>query len=834
MRSTLNHSTLSAAVFAVAALVVTFAPTAAGAGYKLDAELMEVTNLWLRVSAPEAKGAQVLAVVQPPRKPALDLEPSVIGEDGTTWIRMPRLGYRRLGWNTGRRSFDRYVYQGCILNIKKDGKYVDEATVGLEVADAPDDAPVLTLPAQKVAGGVVCAIFTGTKIGAPYKAKWFADHLASIEKTMADAGYGEISLPKGIRVYAAWNICWRHNGDQLTRDPKLYERITRLYRMLGVNCRGGVKGPEDFLMEGWADFTWNVPIDEGWRKRHRKAWKDYAARLPLNKDPATGAVLGPCVPDAVTLGDEVLVLQRYAKSPAFRERFEEERKRIAPDLPEGVEITHVDENRIDRPETREGRLSRYVAVRARNRESAAVWKASADYAKEALGSQVRVKNKFIPWYAECNGKWAQTLNRTPDLFLLAREGALEIPEVQGMSSAFAPAGPISSVMLAPMFTAQMRELNTRPNGSSSLMLFPCRTEAAAYDHAFMSAYLNGDTNLSLYSLGFHATMWESCDDDPMKLLAVARCTHWLPRIAPYILGQKRQKADIAILATEATDTWRWKGKEYCKNEMRGCAYALRFSGYRVDFVREHMVEDGFLGNYKVLWATMRHANRIVQRKILEWVEAGGTLVLTPGALIRDEADDPIDIFAAWRAKDVPSSVYEDCNCTEFNYKKRDTSAPVRETVVGKGRIVAFPWMPGMNFCAGSARARERFRDETTDNVEKKEINAKTLYGVAYWMEGDESIREKIAAVAEAAGSIRQIKLSHGNIDAGVLDDGTRAFVGFANYNVSEVKGLVATFKLKKRYENVKTLDGAPVKVEWDSTTARCEFDLGDSQALLFR
>ena len=49
-----------------------------------------------------------------------------------------------------------------------------------------------------------------------------------------------------------------------------------------------------------------------------------------------------------------------------------------------------------------------------------------------------------------------------------------------------------------------------------------------------------------------------------------------------------------------------------------------------------------------------------------------------------------------------------------------------------------------------------------------------------------------------------------------------------------MKGLVATFKLKKRYENVKTLDGVPVKVEWDGTTARCAFDLGDSQAVLFK
>ena len=37
----------------------------------------------------------------------------------------------------------------------------------------------------------------------------------------------------------------------------------------------------------------------------------------------------------------------------------------------------------------------------------------------------------------------------------------------------------------------------------------------------------------------------------------------------------------------------------------------------------------------------------------------------------------------------------------------------------------------------------------------------------------------------------------------------------------------------KRYDSVKTLDGAPVKVEWDGTTAHCAFDLGDAQALLF-
>lgn len=84
------------------------------------------------------------------------------------------------------------------------------------------------------------------------------------------------------------------------------------------------------------------------------------------------------------------------------------------------------------------------------------------------------------------------------------------------------------------------------------------------------------------------------------------------------------------------------------------------------------------------------------------------------------------------------------------------------------------------------------------------------------------------------GARRQISLSHGNIDAGVLDDGSRAFVGFANYNLHGINGVVATFKMKRRYRSVKTLDGAPVRVEWDGCTARCTFDLGEAQALLFK
>ena len=310
--------------------------------------------------------------------------------------------------------------------------------------------------------------------------------------------------------------------------------------------------------------------------------------------------------------------------------------------------------------------------------------------------------------------------------------------------------------------------------------------------------------------------------------------------APYLLGQKRAKADIAMLLSESTDVWRTETssrgsrRNYCKSEMRGDFYALRFSGYRVDFVREHMVEDGFLDGYKVLWATMRNLNRVSQQTILEWVKRGGTLVLTPGALTHDEADDPSPLFDAWRAEGE-SVALDGAECAEFEYKKRDTGMPVRETAVDQGKVVTFAWLPGMNFCAGALRRRELFRDLTPNGNAAHEIVSGVIrYGVPWWMEGDEAVRARIAAVAEAAGATRQISLSHGNIDAGVLDEGCRAFVGFSNYNPNPVKGVTAEIPMKKRYAAVQTLDGKPVTVEWRGRTAVCTFDLHDAQAILFR
>ena len=820
---------------AYAALAVATASAAEPPPFNSDI----VTNYYLRLSAPEAKGADVRVRIVHTLHAERPMQgwPSKIGEDGLSgWIEMPR--YRK------KAGFPDLWYQSCIFMLhpaqpKFDRfKWVEEpVTVGLEIADAPDGNVILSLPAQRVEGGVVTAIFDGSRMGEPVKAYWFNDHLDHLLKALDDAGCGGIRMRRDtVMMHASLSLSsWHWEKSLLTRDARLKDKVDSLLVRLGVTSSGG---STNFLFEVCTFITGTKegllrPIDGDWVERSRAFWEAAKKRYGVS---AAGRL-----PDVIKVGDEIRQIEGYTNSPAFRATFEECRRRLAPEVPEGIAVEFLDRVSAwtNRPSTREARLVRYLTVRARNRETAAVYKATTDDVKAVFGEGVKTEANMIPWYDGEGGTYQQTLVGTPDPFLMAREGALDMPALQGMTPYALPTGPMANAMLAPAFVAQMRELNTRPGGRSRELLFPCRTEAAAYDHVFMGTLLNANTEFTFYNMGFHAT-WCEWADTPEKFIAFAKCSKRVHDAAPWLAGQRRAKADIAMLLAESTDIWQCEGdwvhyrRTSAKSEMRGDYYALRFSGYRVDFVREHMIEDGFLEGYKVLWATMRNLNRVCQDKVMEWVKAGGTLILVPGAITRDEADDETALFDAYRAGGEAAAL-EGADCAEFDYEKRDMSAAPKMTAVGKGRVVAFGWLPGMEFCSGALRRRELYRDETPNGNPNHEILSGTQrYGVAWWMEGDEAVREKIAAVAAKTGATRQIALSHGNIEAGVLDDGKKAFVGFANYNVGTVKGLVAEFRLRKRYDSVETLDGAPVKVEWDGVTARCEFDLGDSQALLFK
>ncbi|MCM8758533.1 MAG: hypothetical protein NC906_02005 [Candidatus Omnitrophica bacterium] len=104
---------------------------------------------------------------------------------------------------------------------------------------------------------------------------------------------------------------------------------------------------------------------------------------------------------------------------------------------------------------------------------------------------------------------------------------------------------------------------------------------------------------------------------------------------------------VAILLPQASQVWEKdsKMKAYMW-ELYGLHEALTHENYPVDFIDDFDIEDGILKkiNYAVLYVTAPNLSDKAQKNIIDWVSAGGTLVMMPGACSFDQYDEPLTIL----------------------------------------------------------------------------------------------------------------------------------------------------------------------------------------------
>jgi hypothetical protein len=124
-------------------------------------------------------------------------------------------------------------------------------------------------------------------------------------------------------------------------------------------------------------------------------------------------------------------------------------------------------------------------------------------------------------------------------------------------------------------------------------------------------------------------------------------------IEDHLMTARTEPAKIAMLLSASSDVWEVEGKgqgavapgsiatNITQEERKDLWYALRYAGYRVDFVTEDDVVEGLLKNYSVLYLCGQNLNRKAVRAIKDWVQRGGTVFATAGAARKDEFDAPL-------------------------------------------------------------------------------------------------------------------------------------------------------------------------------------------------
>ena len=548
----------------------------------------------------------------------------------------------------------------------------------------------------------------GNLDGVPGRARWLTDHLENLRAALVEAGYDEPVRIDPSVMRLGVNLSNSRFGagpyGMLSRDPKMYELYGEIFALAGYNV--STRGRMQELYENHPQFVANMvevaassqdlpadylpgglripdAVDEGYRKRAERARRGDGL-VPLWRK----------------LGDEIGV-HRYVDSPRAREILRREARIVIGDDPGalGIEDWSELEPVTDRDPAKvasEDRLRYYITVRARNILTAEHFAVRSAAVEKHLGSGPLTEvNMLGPmyyggysarfWYAQ-----------TPDYFRMGDLRAVDVLQVHGLNSAYAPGGPLILALLSPKVTAQAA--GRHPGVEPELMHFAPRTPPESWPHVIFASFNSGVPHVDWYRFGPRASGWEWFDTEE-KMLGHAALARQLEKVAPYLEdpGAPGEDARIGLLWAESSDLWHRHPNSFSKSELRSTFMALRFGGVPADFLREYMVEAGELDDYDLLFVSQRNVNRRTQRAILDWVREGGRLVLTPGAMTRDEADRPSDLLAealapgiVWRADEgQPAASGEFSNFeTLGEVRWTEGSGLIEVPVVFDGQVIA--------------------------------------------------------------------------------------------------------------------------------------------------
>jgi hypothetical protein len=129
----------------------------------------------------------------------------------------------------------------------------------------------------------------------------------------------------------------------------------------------------------------------------------------------------------------------------------------------------------------------------------------------------------------------------------------------------------------------------------------------------------------------------------MMYPAVAEVCHEIGAAEDVLLDAMPRRAQAAMIYSIPYDIWSVVGVDNLMGMERMTTYlALRHAQVAVDVVSNDDVREGLLKPYRVAYLMGEQIDKRDVEPLTNWVRAGGTLVLLPGAASRNEFNQPMD------------------------------------------------------------------------------------------------------------------------------------------------------------------------------------------------
>lgn len=328
-----------------------------------------------------------------------------------------------------------------------------------------------------------------------------------------------------------------------------------------------------------------------------------------------------------------------------------------------------------------------------------------------------------------------------------------------------------------------------------------------------------------------------------------------------LLEAKAKQAEVAILYSSSADAWTMKRNfAYGFNRMHTWM-ALAHAQIPVDFVGEKQAERGFLDGYKVCYFSGPNLTREAAGKLSDWVKAGGTLVLSAGAAMRDEFNRPLAEFLEQlpveREPVVEHQVFlnsgsyvhilkpagmadlggEELEILSVSQKQKASAGSdveihgtsengeglVISGPVGKGKVYSFGILPGLSYIKGALDARRALQSEKDELAaeEQGDNPAPTLdiSGKGLVVNSPKSRLERSYNPWEFSESIREVILDPVRksaievpltcnvplVDAVALESDTGMVIPLANYTLKDLEKVDFSLRVSRPVSTVESV-----------------------------
>ncbi len=330
--------------------------------------------------------------------------------------------------------------------------------------------------------------------------------------------------------------------------------------------------------------------------------------------------------------------------------------------------------------------------------------------------------------------------------------------------------------------------------------------------------------------------------------AVREALHELGTFEDMIQDGHTRPGVGALWFSEAADVWDDNSAPFDAHK-RSLYLAIRHAEMPLDVV----VEGDPLGDYRVIYLADRHVSRAASRALAEWVQAGGRLVATAGAGMKDELDQPNRVLRDLFGVEPAELVLDKENvvrlekqdlpfATAMDHVTSDgTSVPVlgartrfttTGTVLGRfddgspataARAVGKGWVSYLGYLPGLAYLQPAFPRRPTDR------------GTT-----DASMNHFLPTVFDAAAAEplrfpdipRPVSCSRPLVESTIVDSRHGVLIPLVNWTTAPLTNLAVTVRVPVPTRHVALASGGPVRVTTERGATIFHLDLDVADALI--